>query len=283
MSTGIVFEVREFSLFDGPGMRTTVFMKGCPLRCAWCHNPEGISPKIQLLVNEHQCRHCGACKTVCQKTVCDACGKCVTVCVNACRRIAGKIWTDDELTRELLRHADVFAEFGGGVTFSGGEPLLQPDFLADVLDRLHAEKIHCAIETSGFATPEIYQKIVGKLDLVFQDIKHPDPDEHRKFTSRSNEPILENLRWLKTQLIPFIIRVPLIPGVNTAPEIQARIAELVKNAPSLLRVELLPYHKTAGAKYHLVGQTYQPPFPENEPVVPCTAPYEDLGVPVRVM
>ncbi len=283
MSSGIVFEVREFSLFDGPGMRTTVFMKGCPLRCAWCHNPEGISPKIELLINDHQCKHCGTCQQVCHKTACDVCGTCVSVCAEGCRRLAGKLLTDTDLAQELLRHADVFQNFGGGVTFSGGEPLLQTEFLSDVIDRLRREKINCAIETSGFASTENYQKIVGKLDLVFQDIKHTDPEIHRKYTTRSNEPILKNFRWLKEQNVPFIVRVPLIPGVNTDSETQKNIADLVCGSRSLIRVELLPYHKTAGAKYHLVGQTYRPPFNENDPVEPDTKPYEDLGVPVRVM
>jgi pyruvate formate lyase activating enzyme len=262
---GTVFEIREFCLQDGPGVRTTVFLKGCPLRCAWCHNPEGLSPQPQLLFKPANCRHCGMCRKVCPHPgACQACGACVKVCPEGCRQICGQTWTPEALAAELRRNADFFAAQGGGITFSGGEPLLQAAFVAETAKALHP--IPLAIETSGFAAPADYQAVVNEMDFVFQDLKHPDPALHRRWTGVDPAPIHANLRWLKASGRPFVARIPLIPGVNDSAESLEGFARLLEGPSGLLRVELLPYHLTAGAKYPFVGKSYDPGFDEHRPL-----------------
>ena len=312
---GIIFEVREFCLHDGPGVRTTVFFKGCPLRCAWCHNPEGLAAKPQLLVNRSACTGCGACRKACplggsvqprppsyggdlnlegesepsrrhtdvpvfQPESCSACGACVAVCPQGCRRVCGRRVTVAEVAAEVRRHEGFFAAYGGGVTFSGGEPLAQVAFLEELAGCLRP--IHLAVETSGFATPETYQRAARSVDLVIQDLKHPDPDAHKRYTGAELAPILENLAWLKASGRPFIARIPLIPGVNDAPETLEGFAELLVGSPGLVGVELLPYHLTAGAKYALLGRRYEPPFDPVRPLNRDVSAFVSRGLPCRV-
>lgn len=257
--TAVVFEVREFCLHDGPGVRTTVFFKGCPLRCTWCHNPEGLSPQPEILFKERQCAHCGNCGSVPP----DDLSALARICPHRAKVVCGRRWTVDELADELLSNADVFASSGGGITFSGGEPLLQADFLERLIARLHRESpVHLAIETSGYAAHDAYRKVISRLDLVFQDLKHPDPQEHKRWTGVDSAPIHENLRWLKASGKPFIARIPLIPGVNDSDAAKEGFARLLEGPSGLLRVELLPYHLTAAAKYPYVGRIYRPGFDE---------------------
>lgn len=279
---GIIFEVREFCLHDGPGIRTNVFFKGCPLRCAWCHNPEGLSREPQLLVNTAKCIHCGACRKVCpHPDHCEACGACVAVCPEGCRQICGRRVSAETLAGELRRNEAFFLRYKGGITFSGGEPLSQIDFLVALAERLRP--IHLAIETSGFAPQEAYRRAVNAVDLVFQDLKHPDPAEHKRYTGVEPGLIHENLAWLKTSGKPFIARIPLIPGVNDAPETLEKFAALLTGESGLIAVEILPYHLTAGAKYPLVGMTYNPPFDPSKPLKPDLTAFKKCGLPCRVM
>ncbi|MDO5581333.1 MAG: glycyl-radical enzyme activating protein [Planctomycetia bacterium] len=284
MVNGIVFEIREFSLFDGPGTRTTVFLKGCPLRCRWCHNPEGLSPDPELLFNPNQCVHCGQCQTVCpHPDSCLGCGACAKVCPQGCRRICGKRWSSENLARELLKNAEIYQSMGGGITFSGGEPSMQTPFVAEVCERLGEQKIHRAVETCGFTSEENYRRILDSVDFIFQDLKHPDPMEHRKYTGQSNEPILRNLKLLESANKPYIIRIPLIPGVNTSKEVLDRFADLITKTDHLDRVELLAYHTTAGAKYHLVGKKYDSSFLGSDMNPPSLEAFEKKGLPVRFL
>jgi len=279
---GIIFEVREFCLHDGPGIRTTVFFKGCPLHCAWCHNPEGISPQPQLLVNRSSCTRCGACRAACaHPDRCVACGACVAVCPQGCRRLCGRRVSAGTLAAELLKNEAFFTRYQGGITFSGGEPLAQIDFLEELAERLRP--IHLTLETSGYAPQSAYQRAVRSVDLLFQDLKHPDPEQHRRYTGVELSPILANLAWLKASGHPFIARIPLIPGVNDAPETLRRFAELLEGKSGLTRVELLPYHLTAGAKYALLGLKYVPPFDPSRPLNPDLTAFEARGLPCRVM
>jgi pyruvate formate lyase activating enzyme len=279
---GIIFEVREFCLHDGPGIRTTVFFKGCPLRCAWCHNPEGLSPLPQLLVNASACTRCGACHAVCvHPDHCAACGACVAVCPQGCRRLCGRRVTAEALAADLRKNELFFTTYGGGITFSGGEPLAQVCFLEDLAARLRP--IHLTLETSGFALPDVYQRAVRSVDLVFQDLKHPDAEQHKRYTGADLSPILANLAWLKASGRPFVARIPLIPGVNDAPETLERFADLLQGGSGLTGVELLPYHQTAGAKYALLGLRYEPPFDPNRPLTPDLSPFEKRGLPCRIM
>ena len=283
MSTeGTIFEVREFCLHDGPGIRTTVFFKGCPLRCAWCHNPEGLDPQPQMLINRSDCTHCGACLAVCaHPRQCVACGDCVAVCPQGCRRLCGRRVSAETLAEELRKNEAFFLRYQGGITFSGGEPLMQTDFLTDLASRLHP--IHLAIETSGYAPLKNYQRALRSVDLVFQDLKHSDPIKHKRYTGVELSPILDNLAWLKASGRPFIARIPLIPGVNDDRATLAQFAELLTGASGLIRVEILPYHLTAGAKYALLGLAYAPPFDPSCATKPDLTAFEAHGILCRVM
>ncbi len=218
--TGRIFEIREFTLQDGPGPRVTVFMQGCPLRCAWCHNPEGQE------------------------------------------FAGGRETTDSEIADEVMRIADFLVMSGGGVTLSGGEPLAQADFAAAIIDqiRMREPRLTHAVETSGYATPEDYRKVVSRLDLVYQDVKFPDLEGYRRWTGVDAAPVFENIRWLKASGLPFIARVPCIPTVNDSRETKDAIMRLLDGADNLLDVEFLPYNPMAGAKYARLGRKYEPRF-----------------------
>ena len=228
MKSGIIFSIEEFAIHDGPGIRTTFFLKGCPLHCAWCHNPEGISPEPQLMYKKNETTLCGI------------------------------EMTTLELAQRILKNKELYIRNKGGITFTGGEPLMQSDFLIEIM--LMLPEIHKAVETSGYARTEIFKEVTSLTDLILFDVKHTDPAIHKKFTGKENTLILKNLDYLCTTSKEFIIRIPLIPDVNDTHENMKQIAEFVKDAAGLLRVELLRYHKTAGAKYAMIGQTYHPPF-----------------------
>lgn len=229
MKQGLVFNIEEFAINDGPGIRKTVFLKGCPLRCAWCHNPEGLSGEPQIMHG-----HDGD-------------------------EVCGRLVSSDELAESLIKDKDFFQMNGGGVTFTGGEPTRQADFLLEVLAILKG-KVHTAIETSGFCAEDVFRKILELTDYVLFDIKAVDNDIHRKYTGVDNTLILRNFKTLSFSGKPFVARIPLIPGVNDSLEAMMAVRDLVEGAPGLERVEILRYHKTAGAKYHMVDREYDPPF-----------------------
>ena len=272
--TATIFEVREFCLHDGPGIRTTVFFKGCPLRCAWCHNPEGLSPEPEMLFKSAKCHHCGNCQNGGD-------------CPHGARVPCGRRWTVAELTQEIRVNADILRSSGGGVTFSGGEPLMQAKFLCALADELRSGEtplpLHLALETSGYAPEAVYREVVERMDLVFQDLKHPDPAAHKRWTGVDPAPIHANLAWLKASGKPFVARIPLIPGVNDSEEAKEGFARLLEGPSGLLRVELLPYHLTAAAKYPFTGHTYDPGFDVTAPLNKETAAFERHGLPVVVM
>jgi pyruvate formate lyase activating enzyme len=259
MLKGIVFDIKEFAVFDGPGIRTTVFFKGCPLRCAWCHNPEGWGREPELMVSRAGCTLCGRCEKACPSPGhCRACGACVAVCPQGLRRIVGLAYEAGELAAKLLRDADYLRSNGGGYTFSGGEPLDQGEFLLELLGLLRGN--HRVIETSGFCGHDLFRQVAGEADLVMMDLKLAEGGEHRRWTGADNGVILENLETLKAGDRPFIIRIPVIPGVNDGEENFRAVAKLLRGSRNLLKVELLPYHKTAGAKYGMLGLRYEPGF-----------------------
>ena len=257
---GTIFDLKEFAVHDGPGIRQTVFLKGCPLQCRWCHNPEGISPAPELMAAKNGCTHCGWCKMECESPQqCTACGRCVSVCPMRLRRVAGERITAQELAKRLNENAAYYAKAGGGVTFSGGEPLFQAEFVLEALSFLE-EGTHTAVETSGFADRETFMTFCRAFDLIMLDVKAVDDEVHRQFTGVSNGRILENARMLAAGDTPFIIRIPVIPGVNDNEGHFRGVAELLAGAKRLERVELLPYHQTAGAKYAMLGKVYSPGF-----------------------
>lgn len=265
---GTVFDIKEFAIYDGPGVRQTVFFKGCPLRCAWCHNPEGLKASPELGVSAASCLHCGNCRAVCETGVwdenylrsdrCTLCGGCIPVCPAGIRRFYGRVYTPDELAAKILETAEYYAILGGGVTFSGGEPLMQAEFLRELLPRLPG--IHKAIETSAYADPETFAEVAELVDYVIMDIKCLSDELHKKYTGVSNEQILENYRNLRRMGKPHTVRIPLIGGVSHTAENLEATARLLAGDRSLDRVELLPYQPTAGAKYRQVGREYEKSF-----------------------
>jgi len=248
LNSGVIFDIKEFAIYDGPGIRQTVFLKGCPLRCSWCHNPEGLDPAPELLVNRN----------------------------TGISRVFGEVLTAAELAGRILENADYYHACGGGVTFSGGEPLLQPEFLSETLSLL--PDIHKTIETSGFSEPDTFREIIHMTDLVMMDVKMVDTGKHIKYTGQDNGCILENLRYLCQSGVPSIIRIPVIPGVNDDADNYAKTAELIKDSKSLVRVELLPFHKTAGAKYDMYGIDYEPMFDVDREGQYSTDIFADYGI-----
>ena len=248
---GIIFDIKEFSIHDGPGGRTTVFLKGCPLRCIWCHNPEGLSPVTQLMKKHNLCTHCGTCKVACDHEECKPFGVCVYACPNGCLSISGQTVDSCELAERLKKDADIFKSLGGGITISGGEPLMQPDFVCDLADRL--DGIHKAIQTSGYADPETYKKVIGRFDFIMQDIKLADENEHLKYTGVSNRVILKNIEWLKVSGKSFVLRVPQIPGIT---DTEANMKAIHKIAGQN-RIELLKYNELASVKYAMLNMRYK--------------------------
>lgn len=281
MNEGIVFDIKEFAVFDGPGVRTTVFMKGCPLRCAWCHNPEGLSPKPQLMVSRAACTHCGACKRVCPSPgKCNACGKCLPVCRSGLRKIVGEAWRAEDLARRLQKDADVYALSGGGVTFSGGEPLMQWAFVKETMEALRG--VHRAIETSGFAPDAVFRSAMDVCDLILMDWKVSDPALHRRFTGVEQAPIRRHVEMLAAGDTPFVLRMPIIPGVNDNRAHFETAARLVQGAKALQRVDVLPYQPAAGAKYEMVGLKYAPEFDEQRPPRFFIDVFDKAGVPFQL-
>jgi pyruvate formate lyase activating enzyme len=258
VSKGTIFNIEEFAVHDGPGIRKLVFFKGCPLRCTWCHNPEGLSLNKELMVSEAACIHCDRCKEACNHEECIGFGTCVKVCPLQLRKIVGQEYEASELAKTLLKGKEVLTSSGGGITISGGEPLAQPDLLFDLI--IHLKPIHIAIETSGYASRKIFQRMVSEIDLVLMDIKHTDPVIHKQFTGVDNVRILENLKYLCNSDTPFYIRIPLIPGVNDTLSNMKQTALLLNGAKNLIGVELLPYHKTAPAKYAMLNKEFVPAF-----------------------
>lgn len=273
---GVIFDIKEFSINDGPGVRQTVFLKGCPLRCEWCHNPEGLEASPQLLVRYGECVHCGLCRAVCRHDTCVACGECVTVCPKRLRSVCGETVTAQELAEKLSKNAGIYAGMQGGITFSGGEPLMQPQFLLETMRLTRGS--HRAVETSGYAPRDVFLSVAEEADLIMMDLKLVDPQLHRRYTGVDNTSILSNLALLKQGSTPFIIRIPLIPGVSDSAQNLRDAARMLSGVRSLQYVELLPYNRLAGAKYGMLGKSYEPGFDTQRSLNVDTKLFRDLGI-----
>ncbi len=259
---GLIFNIQRFSIHDGPGIRTVIFFKGCPLRCLWCHNPEGQVQKKELVLWKERCMGCNTCLKVCPNSAvynpseCSLCGKCVEECPAEAREIAGKDMTLEEVIEEILKDRVFYEQSKGGVTLSGGEPLLQQDFIIPLLKKLKKIGIHTAIETCGYAPKEILFKASEYTDLFLFDIKLMDEESHKKYTGVSNKLILQNLRMLSSTQKNIILRIPVIPGVNNNSENFDKTAELVLSL-GLKEVHLLPFHQGGSEKYKRLGRAYK--------------------------
>lgn len=297
---GLIFGIERFALHDGPGIRTLVFMKGCPLRCVWCSSPQTQESHIEIAFDRSVCRESATCAASCPTqalvffpgrdvrvnyALCDGCGKCVAVCPGNALKLVGRWLSPEELYREVARDGGAFRRSGGGITVGGGEPTFQSGFVAEFMRLCKRGAIHTAIETCGYCPWGRLEAILERTDLVFMDIKHMDSLAHRRLTGVSNELILENaLR--AAQKRPLIVRVPVVPGLNDAEEnIRATAKFAAQLGKNFVRMDLLPYHKLGQGSYERLGRRYQleevePPSDERMELLRGVA--SGCGIEVRV-
>ena len=254
MLKAMIFDIQRNSYVDGPGIRTTVFFKGCNLRCKWCHNPESQSFDKQMMFYKDKCTGCGKCREVCPNHLqsCDFCGKCELYCPSDARKICGKDYTVDEVFEEIIKDKAFYDNSGGGVTFSGGECMLQLDFLREILEKCKSAGIHTAVDTAGNVPWKSFEKILPFTDLFLYDIKAFGAELHRKGTGVSNELILENLKNLSGRA-DIIVRIPVIGGYNDNDEEIRQIADFLKQI-KIIKAKLLPYHAMGEHKYTALGR-----------------------------
>ena len=268
--TGIVFGIQRLSIHDGPGIRTTVFLKGCNVNCKWCHNPEGIPMQPLIGLNQERCVRCGACAAACpngchsiengehrfDRRACEACGKCVDACPVQALDLIGKRMTADEVMKVVLKDQKYYGE-DGGVTLSGGEALMQKDFALELMRRCREHGIRIALETNGIHRKETYDAVMPSVDLFLYDYKATDPEVHKAYVGCDNRRILENLRYLHDSGARVLVRCPIIPGVNDNQTHFDAIAQLTVQLPKLVGAEILPYHKLGVSKAKRIDSEYQ--------------------------
>jgi pyruvate formate lyase activating enzyme len=270
-ATGTVFNIQRYSIDDGPGIRTTIFFKGCPLTCVWCSNPESQNFSPELMHRASLCKRCYRCVAACpvgaitvgadgieiDRDVCTVCGDCVEACPHDAMRITGKDMTVDEVFDVVKRDIDFYEDSGGGVTLSGGEVLLQPEFALALLRRFKEAGLHTCVDTAGEGDIEGLKRLFPYVDLFYFDIKHMDPKIHRAQAGRSNEIILKSFEEVARSDIPLVVRVPVVPGFNDTSDAISDIAELVAVHAPRATVHLLPYHRYGQQKYDMLGLDYE--------------------------
>ena len=298
----LIFDIKRYALHDGPGIRTTLFLKGCPLRCVWCHNPESWSSGKQRLYKQVKCIGCSSCVEACPEAAltltsegirptgrpCILCGACAEACPALAMEICGREWPMEELMAEVEKERGVMQDSGGGVTLSGGEPLLHPEYTLELLEELGRRGFHRTVDTTLYADPDVVRAVAGACDLLLVDLKTMDSQAHRRYTGVPNERILENLCLVASLGTPFFIRIPLIAEVNASEE---NIAATVGFLRSLVRlpgeVDLLPYHDIGKGKHERLGTVYNPQelalsAPSNELQERCLCQLTEAGLTVRI-
>ncbi len=297
---GKIFDIMRYAIHDGPGIRTTVFLKGCPLQCWWCHNPEGISSTNDLAYFNYKCIHCETCVNVCpvrairfetdkqiiNRAACTLCGVCAEACPTGALRIIGRETTVKELIKEIEKDVILYDSSGGGVTFSGGEPLFQPLFLKEALKECKNRKIHAALDTSGYASPKVFKSIAEHVDMFLYDLKVVDDVEHKKYTGVSNRLIIKNLKALmeKGRGKDVIIRFPIIPSINDTVENVKRLTTFVQQLKGVKEIDLLPFHDVS-EKYMRIGRKYLMQVynaPSEEKLKQIKAELETAGFMVKI-
>lgn len=267
-----IFDIKRFAINDGPGIRVTLFMKGCPLRCVWCHNPEGLSPERQRMYVKKKCIGCQTCVEACPQHGlvltrdgiqltgnCTNCGTCVDECPTLAMEMAGKEYSMEELMKQVEKDRLVMETSGGGVTMCGGEPLMHPDALVEILEELGRRGLHRTVDTTLYASEATVEKVLPHTDLFMVDLKHFDSDLHKKYTGVPNEPILRNIRLIAEKGARYWIRIPLIEGVNADEENIRRCAEFLQGLPTKPEiVNILPYHDIGIGKHNRLGSDYNP-------------------------
>lgn len=265
-----IINITRFCTDDGPGIRTTVFLKGCPLRCAWCHNPESQNVHPEILWDQNVCTHCGLCVTVCpngahsirdgQHTfdpqACRHCGRCWEICPKASLELVGQQISTQEVFEEVQKDAVFYHTSDGGVTVSGGEPLMHPDFTAELLKLCKDVGIHTAMETSGFAAKAALEQVLPYCDLILFDIKETNPQRHTDFTGVPMDPVRENLRYIDTLGIPTVLRAPIVPGWNDREEHLLALKEIKKSLTHCQGLQIMPYHSIGEYKYQKLQRVY---------------------------
>jgi len=291
--SGTVFQIQRWSIHDGEGVRSTVFFKGCPLRCRWCANPESWSSNPEIFYFQERCTHCGRCVTGCQvgvnrlkegslsfdRTKCTGCGTCAEICPTGARQKMGSVMTTEEVMKVIKRDAVFYRESGGGVTFSGGEPFMQLDFLRELVLNCSRIGIDTAVETCGYFDWEQGKDIIALLDGVFVDIKHMDDRIHQKVTGVSNVPILENVIRIAEVQPNTIVRVPLMEEINASEKNIRAMCEFIKQHTKVKGIELLPYHHLGEAKHNAKGELCQVfTTPDAEKIVAMKAMITSYGI-----
>lgn len=274
--TGTVFNILRYTLDDGPGIRSTVFLKGCPLSCPWCANPESQKTYPEIGMRKALCVRCGRCAASCpnqaitlgekhaliDREKCRRCQTCVNACFTKTLEVMGKPMSVEDVWKVVKKDMDYYEESGGGVTVSGGEPLMQPEFLAAFLKKLKEEGIHTCVDTTGFCDREVLEQVLPYVDLFYFDIKHMDSETHRNVVGVPTEPIHENLRLIAERGVKVCIRVPCIPGFNDNETNMEAMGRFVSEILPGNDIHLLPYHRYGEGKYEMIGRSY--PMPEVE-------------------